>query len=84
MTCEEARTSMHFHLDGDEHLHVKKARAHTATCIYCERHVLDLQEVEQGLRSMARYAAPQGLRKRILEAVIDLPQKRPLVNLRGQ
>jgi|GEM_PF-5962725 len=78
MTCEEARTSMHFHLDGDDHLHVKNARQHTASCIQCERHILDLQEVEDRLRSLQRYAAPVDLKERILLAVRDTTQKRPL------
>lgn len=80
MTCEEARTSMHFHLDGDDHLHVKKARAHTASCMHCERHVLDLKEVEEGLWSLKRYQAPQGLRERIVQSVMGTPQKRSLLH----
>ncbi len=78
MTCDEARTSMHFHLDGDDHLHVQNARRHTASCMHCERHMLDLQEVEDRLRTLKRYAAPADLKERILLAVRDTTQKRPL------
>lgn len=83
MTCEEARTSMHYHLDGDDHLHVKKARVHTASCAHCERHVMDLQRVEYGLQSLQKFSAPSGLRDRILEAVKEVPQKRPLRSRSG-
>lgn len=79
MTCEEARTSMHFHLDGDEHLHVINARVHTASCMHCERHVLDLQETEMRLKELKKYAAPPGLQRRILDAVVGMQQKRPLI-----
>ncbi|MCY0874869.1 MAG: hypothetical protein OWT28_01080 [Firmicutes bacterium] len=78
MTCEEAQRSMHYHFDGDDHLHVRKARAHAASCTDCGRHVMDLEMVEQGLRSLQKFAAPPGLRDRILEAVREVPQKRPL------
>lgn len=78
MTCEEARTSMHYHFDGDDHQHVRNARAHAATCAHCERHVTELEVVERELKSLRKYAAPPGLRDRILDAVRAVPQKRPL------
>ena len=78
MTCDEARTSIHFHLDGDDHHHVQRAREHTHACIRCEQNLLDLQEVERALRDMKRYAAPADLKARIIQAVSERPQKRPL------
>lgn len=84
MTCEEARASMHFHLDGDEHLHVERARVHTAGCMHCERHVRALIEVEQELKRLKRYAAPSGLTERILQSVQGIPQKRPLARVTMQ
>lgn len=78
VTCEEARTSIHFHLDGDDHVHVRRACEHTAACVQCERHLLDLREVEEGLKGLVRYAAPAGLKERILAVVKDRPQKQPL------
>lgn len=78
MTCDEARTSIHFHLDGDDHHHVQRAREHTRECGRCEQNLLDLQEVERALRGMPRYAAPADLKARIIQTVSELPQKRPL------
>lgn len=84
MTCEEARTSMHFHLDGDDHRHARSAREHATSCVHCERHLLDLKEVERHLTALPAHAAPTGLKSRILAAVRDLPQKPPLRELRVQ
>ncbi len=78
MTCDEARTSIHFHLDGDEHHHVQRAREHARGCVHCERHLLDLEEVERALKGLKRYAAPPDLKEHIMRAVSQASQKRPL------
>ena len=77
MTCEEARTSIHFHLDGDDHAHARSAREHASSCVHCGQHLLALQEVEQMLRTLPRLAAPGGLRGRILETARRLTQMQP-------
>jgi anti-sigma factor RsiW len=81
MTCEEARVSMHFHLDGDEHLHVLHARAHTESCRECHAHVSTLQTIEQSLRALSRHVAPSGLKESVLSMAATMPQKQPLRNM---
>lgn len=83
VTCEEARTHIHFHLDGDDHPHVKRAQLHTAACVQCGEHMYDLKEVEVRLQGLRRYAAPAGLRESVLAMVRDVPQKRPLAERRS-
>lgn len=78
LRCEEARANIHFHLDGDDHPHAHRAREHASSCVYCERHLLELREVERRLMALPLQAAPAGLRDRVLAAVRDLPQKPPL------
>jgi hypothetical protein len=78
VNCDEARVSIHFHLDGDDHLHVKKARAHVAACTHCEQHVSELLEIEYSLKGLQKYAAPAGLKERIVQSVQCMPQKQAL------
>ncbi|KUO95140.1 hypothetical protein ATW55_13375 [Ferroacidibacillus organovorans] len=79
VTCEEAKQTLHFHLDGDDHHpHVKNAHHHRVTCAHCAAHLDQLKEVERGLRSMAQLSAPSSLHERIMKRVQTAIQKRPL------